>query len=41
MSGYWVVVLDMHGTHCKHDSLVSSLVFNNQPRPTHIWMYMH
>jgi len=29
MSGYWVVVLDMRRTHCKHNSWVSSSVFNN------------
>ena len=27
-------------THCKHNSLVSSLVSTNQSRRTHIWMYV-
>ena len=29
MSGYWIVVLDRHRTHCKHNSWVLSSVSNN------------
>jgi len=35
------VVMGMHGAHYKHDSLTVPSVFNNQPRPTPMWMYVN